>query len=68
MCCQRVPSILVEPRQCQQNASISIPDSSVGTIKNRKERGQVIRVAGIWGGGWGYRLRVGVGVEGWGWG
>jgi len=35
--------ILVEPLQCQQNASLSNPDSFLGTEKSSKEQGSVSR-------------------------
>jgi hypothetical protein len=45
-CCQELPAILIEPLQCQQNASLSNPDSSLGTQKSRKEQGRVSRRVG----------------------
>jgi hypothetical protein len=34
-CCQDAPSILVEPRQQQQNTSVSNPDSTLRTDKKK---------------------------------
>jgi hypothetical protein len=45
-CFQEPPAILIESLQRQQNASLSKPATSVGTKKNRKERGRVSRGGG----------------------
>lgn len=45
--CQGLPVIFIEPRQYQQNTSLSVAASFKGRKKSHKERGQVSRECGI---------------------
>jgi hypothetical protein len=45
-CCQGPSVILIERLQRQQNASLSNPDSSLGTKRSSKEQGSVSRGVG----------------------